>query len=321
MANLTILFATYNGAKTLPRMLNALENLEPPGGRVRIVAVDNASTDSSADLIKARSGRLPITLLSEARRGKNIALNKGLSEIEGDLVVLTDDDIVPSRDWLVSIRHITETQPSFDIFGGAIYPLWEEIPEEWILRNVPKGWFGWTDFDEGPIEPNLVWGGNMTIRSRVLKDHRFCEGIGPDGTLKYAMGSEIEFTQRAAKVGHKCWHSPSSVVGHIVQAHQLRPEWLLQRAYNQAKGRRRIDKKNNVKDRKVDDVIRGLFRAPFALMHASLFGSFEDRFKEKFKLRTLQGDLAERCIDLRQRYLWQNIIARYFQSSTSSGAR
>src|SRR6516164_1146245 len=288
MADLTILFATRNGAPTLPRMLDALENLEPGGRPVKIVAVDNASTDGSAELIRARYGKLPITLLSEARLGKNIALNRGLTEVEGDLVVLTDDDIIPRYDWLTSIRRVAEEQPSYDIFGGAIYPLWEEIPEEWVLRNVPKGWFGSTDFNEGPIKPDKVWGGNMTVRAKVFSDHRFFEGIGPNGTRKY---EDIEFTLRAAKAGHMCWHSRSAVVGHIIRADQLRSEWLLQRAYNQAKGWRHFnsDKSSG------GDVIRELFSAAYDLIHASLFGSFEDKFKAKLRLRRSQGDLVERC--------------------------
>jgi len=294
MGELTVLCSTYNGAETLPRMLDALEDLEPPDNRVKIVAVDNASTDGSSDIIKARSEKLPITLLSEARLGKNIALNKGLSEIEGDLVVFTDDDIVPRRDWLVSISHIAEEQPNYDIFGGAIYPLWEENPKEWVLRNVPKGWFGWTDFNEGPVEPHRVWGGNMTVRSRVFSNHRFVEGIGPNGMRQYAAGSETEFTIRLAKTGHMCWHSRSSVVGHIIRARQLRPEWLLQRAYNQSRGWRRINQ-NNAEDRSTSGIMRDLFRATFDLTRASVSGSFEDEFRAKFRLRTLQGDLAERC--------------------------
>jgi len=59
---------------------------------------------------------------------------------------------------------------------------------------VPKGWFGWTDFNEGPIKPNKVWGVNMTVRAKVFSDHRFFEGIGPNGTRKYVVGSDIEFT-------------------------------------------------------------------------------------------------------------------------------
>ncbi len=258
---------------------------------MKIVAVDNASTDGSAELIKARYGKLPITLLSEARLGKNIALNKGLSEIAGDLVVLTDDDIIPHRDWLASIRRVAEQQPSFDIFGGAIYPIWEEMPEEWVLRNVPKGWFGWTDFNEGRIEPNNVWGGNMTVRAKVFSNHRFCEGIGPNGRRKYATGSEVEFTRRAAEAGHMCWHSRNSVVGHIIRAHQLRQEWLLQRAYNHARGWHRV----NLDRRGGLEVIGEFCSAACDLTHASLFGSFEQKFKAKLRLRTSQGDLMERC--------------------------
>jgi glycosyltransferase involved in cell wall biosynthesis len=291
MVDVTILFATHNGAPTLLRMLDALENLEPGDGPVKIVVVDNASTDGSAELIRARYGKLPITLLSEARLGKNIALNRGLTEVEGDLVVLTDDDIIPRYDWLTSIRRVAEEQPSYDIFGGAIYPLWEEIPEEWVFRNVPKSRFGWNDFNEGPIEPVHIWGGNMTVRAKVFRNHRFFEGTGPNGTMKYVAGSETEFTLRAAKAGHMCWHSRSSVVGHIIRAHQLTPEWLLQREYNSARGWRRINSNKQIDG----DVIRELFSAAYDVIHASLLGSFEDKFKAKLRLRRSQGDLVERC--------------------------
>ena len=306
LADLTVLFATHNGAETLPRMLDALNNLDAPGEHVKIVAVDNASTDGSADLIRANSRKLNITLLSEVRLGKNIALNKGLSEIEGDLVVLTDDDTVPRRDWLVSIRRIAEEQPNYDIFGGAIYPLWDEKPADWILRCFPKAYFTWTDLDEGPIEPVYVWGCNMTVRSKVFKTHRFLEGIGPDGTAKYATGSETEFTRRAATSGHLCWHSRDCVVGHIVRAHQIKPEWLLQRAYNQAKGWRRMNTIHNLKDRSAVTVAIKFCGATFGLARACVFGSFEDRLRAKVRLRALQGELNE---------LWfsaESITARWF---------
>jgi glycosyltransferase involved in cell wall biosynthesis len=80
-AGITVVFATHNGADTLPRMLDALEDLETPMGGVKIVAVDNASTDNSAALIKARSASLPVELLTETRRGKSAALNRALSAI------------------------------------------------------------------------------------------------------------------------------------------------------------------------------------------------------------------------------------------------
>src|SRR5277367_3031437 len=103
MAVLTLLFSTFNGASTLPRMLDALERLKTPAGGWKVVAIDNASTDNTAALLQERRARLPLTVLAEARRGKNYGLNTGLSVVEGDLVVLTDDDVVPREDWLVAM--------------------------------------------------------------------------------------------------------------------------------------------------------------------------------------------------------------------------
>jgi glycosyltransferase involved in cell wall biosynthesis len=296
--SMTILFATHNGADTLPRMLDAFEDLEPPAGGFKIVAVDNASSDDSAAIVTSRAARLPIEVLTELRPGKNVALNKGLTAVEGDLVVLTDDDIIPRPDWLVSIQRVAKEQPDYDIFGGAIYPVWEEAPPDWVLRCCPKGYFAWTDFEEGPVEPICVWGPNMTVRSALFRSHRFFEGIGPDGTRSYVTGSEGEFTWRVGKLGHRCWHSQNSVVGHIIRRHQIEPEWLLQRAYNLTRGWRRLHKPDKPQEiaavadrdsRKTREIIEAQLR----LLRAFFGGSFEEQFKARLRLQALKGDMAE----------------------------
>ena len=125
---LTVLMATHNGAKTLPRVLDAYLDLhEPPGGWKAII-VDNASTDDTADTVLSYAGHLPILLVREPRRGKNWGLNTGLQHVEGDLVVFTDDDIVPDPDWLVRMRQVADDQPDYDVFGGKIEPIWLHSP-------------------------------------------------------------------------------------------------------------------------------------------------------------------------------------------------
>ena len=86
---LTVLIATYNGAKTLPEVLSAYCALEPPDGGWKLVIVDNGSTDHTKEIVATFRHHLPLTYLYEPRQGKNTALNTGLSNISGDLVVLT----------------------------------------------------------------------------------------------------------------------------------------------------------------------------------------------------------------------------------------
>src|ERR1700682_4970966 len=121
MARVTVLFSTLNGAHTLPRMLDTLERLEPPVGGWKIVGVDNGSDDDSLRILEARAAHLPMTVLSEPRRGKNIALKAGLAFVEGDIVALTDDDVLLPSQWLVAIESVAAKETAYDIFGGAIY--------------------------------------------------------------------------------------------------------------------------------------------------------------------------------------------------------
>ena len=91
------------------------------------------------EIIHSFMDRLPLTYVFEPARGKNAALNTGLASVEGDLVVLTDDDTLPRPDWLIEIRRAADSQPSFSVFGGTVLPHWEVRPEEWILAWVQLG--------------------------------------------------------------------------------------------------------------------------------------------------------------------------------------
>jgi glycosyltransferase involved in cell wall biosynthesis len=119
-------------------MLDTLERLEPPAGGWKVIAIDNGSTDESLHILEQRAVKLPMTVVEEPRRGKNIALNSGLALVEGDIVSLTDDDIILPPDWLLAIESVAAQQTGYDILGGAIYPVWEEPPPDWALRCLPK---------------------------------------------------------------------------------------------------------------------------------------------------------------------------------------
>jgi len=187
--------------------------------------------------------RLPLCSVSEARLGKNFALNTGLGHIEGDLVVLTDDDAFPAPDWLVELRKAADSQPAYSMFGGSVLPRWEVSPPSWIgWVKDPGPVFTLTDpsLNEGPVEPFLVFGPNMAIRNRIFQSGvRFDTSIGPGGA-SYAMGSETEILLRLGRQGEKAWHAPRAVVEHLVRKEQLDKQWILQRAIRWGRGQCRL---------------------------------------------------------------------------------
>jgi len=231
---LSILMATHNGAGTLPRVLDAYTRLDYPAEAWNVIIVDNASTDATRNLLADYAKRLPLSAVHTQERGKNRALNLALTYPLGDLVVLTDDDAVPTPDWLSQLAATANAQQDFDIFGGKIDPVWPDSTPAWISRLVNLGaTYAITpdDMREGPVSAAQIWGPNMAVRRSVFDaGHRFDASVGPQAG-QYIMGSEVEFTCRMEAQGHRAWFCADAHVGHIIRPRQIEREWIVQRAY------------------------------------------------------------------------------------------
>lgn len=239
---LTVMLATYDRVKILMATLEAFRRLEPPEGGWKLVIIDNGSTDATGSAVASFDRLLPLSYVREPKRGKNAALNKGLSSVSGDLVVLTDDDVIPNPLWLKQMRSAADSQPAFSIFGGPVVPKWERPPEEWLLKWVPLDpTFAITlPTEEGPTEVTRIFGPNMALRASVFESGlRFDEEIGPKGR-NYAQGSEAEFLKRLGRAGARAWHIRTAVVAHMIRASQMNRRWVLERAVRFGRGEYRI---------------------------------------------------------------------------------
>jgi L-malate glycosyltransferase len=242
---LTVLLATRNRADLLRELLGTYLSLQVPSSGWKLVVVDNGSTDQTTQVIDSFANRLPLQSVFEPRLGKNHALNTGLGLVDGDLVVLTDDDAFPHPDWLIQLRKAADTHPAYSIFGGAIVPRWEAPSPLWVRWLDLGPIFTLTDtwLKEGPLPPALisvVQGPNMAIRTSLFHaGTRFDTSIGPRGS-DYPMGSETELVLRLSRQGHKAWHVQGAVVEHFIRETQLSKEWVLQRAIRLGRGRQRM---------------------------------------------------------------------------------
>lgn len=92
---LSVVVPVFNGAATVPALIEALAGLEIQGG-LEVVLVDDGSRDDSAAVCGrlARDARIPVTVIEHARNyGEHNALMTGLRFARGEFVVTMDDDL------------------------------------------------------------------------------------------------------------------------------------------------------------------------------------------------------------------------------------
>lgn len=262
----TVIFSSHNGEGTLPRMLEAFCALEVPLNGWKIIAVDNRSTDRTSEILRNYQRRLPLISLFQSKPGKNSALNMALTHVEGDLVVFTDDDVLPDPSWLLTLLQAAKQKPGYAIFSGAIIPNWPKPPPKWILDYIPLGpAYVVTPpaRQEGPLRPSAVWGPNMMIRANIFTQGiRFDETIGPGLGPDYPMGSETELTERLVAQGHQCWFVPDARVNHVIRTDQMRFWWLIRRAIRSGKGAaaKQLKAETTRQDKSILGAPRWLFR-------------------------------------------------------------
>lgn len=237
---LTVLFATRNRAATLPRVLERFAALRPPPGGWKLLAANNGSTDNTGAVLRGFANRLPVEIVDAPHAGKNRALNTATARIEGDLCVMTDDDVLPCPDWLVALRAAADRSTDCLLFGGTVEPDWPETPPAWLERAQHHHaiLYARCRRPDGPCAPTELFGPNWTVRTSVFAGGaRFDEEIGPDGTRPfYAMGSETEFITRLAARGARARFVADAIVRHIVRPEQLTEAWVLDRAFRNGLG-------------------------------------------------------------------------------------
>jgi glycosyltransferase involved in cell wall biosynthesis len=153
----SVLICTYNRAALLRETLAALRDLERPDAcRVEILVVDNNSTDDTRAAVSeaAASSQVPIIYLHETRQGKSFALNRGLSHARGEVIALTDDDVLPAGDWLSRIVRVFRERVVTFVFGKVL-PRWGGVPPPELLTSRAQDIWGplaIVDYGDTPIE-------------------------------------------------------------------------------------------------------------------------------------------------------------------------
>jgi glucosyl-dolichyl phosphate glucuronosyltransferase len=233
--SLTVLICTYNRSRLLEDTLVSLAASEAPDRcRVEIVVVDNNSTDDTAQVVRraAEHGPWPVRYAVERSQGKSYALNRGLSLSRADVIALTDDDVLPAKDWLVRIVDQFRARDLVFVFGKVL-PRWEVPPPPEMLTTPARDIWGplalidygdqLTVYDTASFgDKRLPIGANLAIRrDAIVRVGGWRTDLGKvDNTL--IAGEDHELCVRLYSGGlYSGIYDPDVVVRHFVPASRL----------------------------------------------------------------------------------------------------
>jgi glycosyltransferase involved in cell wall biosynthesis len=220
MPSVSIIICTVNRGESLRKTLAAMGDMEIPAGMtVEVIVADNGSSDGTAEIVtKCRQENANVRYVSEPVKGQSRARNRGIAEAGGEIIVFTDDDVIPAWDWLVKLC-APLVNGEADAVVGCVR-LAPELNAPW-MTVAHREWVADTGGMD-PKNPARMVGANMAFKRNVLERVTAYDiELGP-GALGF--GDDTLFSQQIKEAGYRLAMVSDAVVEHHFQADRLAPQ-------------------------------------------------------------------------------------------------
>ena len=219
----------YLGAAIDSLLSQTLDNYE-------VIVVDNASTDGTAAVAKARLGDSRVRYIHEPTLGLSTARNCGAAAAKGEIVAYLDDDAEASEGWLAALVKVFEANEKVAIAGGKVTLIWppHTQPPRWLSDDLSSG-LGLYDLGSELVyiqQPSLTPRGlNYAVRKSFLTSvGGFDTHLGRVGK-NLLSNEEQQLTRLALEQGQQVAYVPEALAAHNVAPARMKPGWFLSRSW------------------------------------------------------------------------------------------
>lgn len=211
MMLMDIVVATRNRSSSLINLLESIGKTDTAKFDFHVWIVDNNSTDSTAELVKQFVASEPSRYhyIFEGAPGKSHALNRGIRESSGEIVVFTDDDCIPDSHWLENIATEFSSRPDLGFLGGRI-----ELHDPQDLPITLRTSRERRVLSNGSDVFSFIAGCNMAMRRGVIElVGEFDTRLGP-GAPRGTVADDPDYVYRAFRKGVRIEYVPEVLVFH-----------------------------------------------------------------------------------------------------------
>lgn len=196
----SVVVASYNGARTLQACLSSLQNLNYPA--YEVILVDDGSIDSTPEI----ASHYPAVryLRHQLNQGLSTARNTGIEAARGEIVAFTDSDCRADEDWLYYLVGDLLNSKFAGIGGHNLLP-----PEDsWVAAAVMVSPGGPTHVMLTDRLAEHIPGCNMAFYKWALLE------TGCFDPLFRKAGDDVDICWRLQQRGYRLGFSPAGFVWH-----------------------------------------------------------------------------------------------------------
>ena len=220
----SVLIPTYRDAELIRRSLPTF--LAPEPGAVEVVVLNNdPAQDVEAALSEHAADERVRVVEMGFEAGFARAINRGIRETSGELVMFCNADLFPTQEYLAQISAFFERRPRAGAAIGKIlrYELAADRATDVIdtaglalnrqRRFMPRGE---GERDDGRFDEELevfgVDGAAMVVRRSALETIRFGDEYLDENFFAHKEDHDVSWRLRLA--GWECWYVPSALAYH-----------------------------------------------------------------------------------------------------------
>lgn len=201
MVRYSVIVPAYNASRTIKMCLEALMGQFMPREEYEVIVVDDGSTDDTARIIR----EFPVKYVRQENRGPATARNRGVAEARGEIILFTDSDCVPEKNW---IEEMAKPFRNSDV--AAVKGAYRTLQSGVMAR------FSQLEFEERFEMLKKADSIDMVdTYSAAFRKEVFTGAGGFDTSFPVANNEDTELSYRLAKAGHRMVFNPNAIVSHL----------------------------------------------------------------------------------------------------------
>ena len=217
MPTCAVVIPTYEGALLTRACLKALLEHRPEHCEMRVVVVDDASSDDTPELLEREYGEQVITVVHEHNRGFAVSCNDG-ARAAGDCeyLVFLNNDTIPTAGWLDALVDLIARTTSAAAVGakllfpnGTIQHAGVAICQDGWPRHLYAGFPG-----EHPAVNRSRAVAAATGACLLVRREDFEELKGFDSAFHNGY-EDVDLCLRLGQQGREVWYCHNSVIYHL----------------------------------------------------------------------------------------------------------